>query len=362
METTMEKKKITQRTLNTKEKLAGVSFMKEVVVKINLYLTRAIQTANEENQVTREEFWDHLFCPSYAEDSETDKKKKYYILDTKKLDRKKCPENPYQKLDFQGSNKYLLYGTRRELPSADGKVRYAQDSLNYCKKFNLPYTFSETKPKKNGPSGKYRKTLWDSIIFRNEIYAHDTPETVLSIDLVQMNQWMQTLEELTEPLTRKEDWNEGRLPLKEFWKHTKEAFNKQSGIRAAVPAGSGTGVVHHGGGTFSAAAAGVGGGGGVAESGLSGWLGVSGGTEKAPEEAAQCAEDRRIAGSPARGSSAGGPVSGSDLSGESSAPAGCLVGGDSTGGSQGAAPGRDGAASRRESPLRLAGYLYLAGG
>lgn len=229
METTMEKKKITQRTLNTKEKLAGVSFMKEVVVKINLYLTRAIQTANEENQVTREEFWDHLFCPSYAEDSETDKKKKYYILDTKKLDRKKCPENPYQKLDFQGSNKYLLYGTRRELPSADGKVRYAQDSLNYCKKFNLPYTFSETKPKKNGPSGKYRKTLWDSIIFRNEIYAHDTPETVLSIDLVQMNQWMQTLEELTEPLTRKEDWNEGRLPLKEFWKHTKEAFNKQFG-------------------------------------------------------------------------------------------------------------------------------------
>lgn len=121
METTMEKKKITQRTLNTKEKLAGVSFMKEVVVKINLYLTRAIQTANEENQVTREEFWDHLFCPSYAEDSETDKKKKYYILDTKKLDRKKCPENPYQKLDFQGSNKYLLYGTRRELPSADGQ-------------------------------------------------------------------------------------------------------------------------------------------------------------------------------------------------------------------------------------------------
>ena len=153
METTMEKKKITQRTLNTKEKLAGVSFMKVVVVKINLYLTRAIQTANEENQVTREEFWDHLFCPSYAEDSETDKKKKYYILDTKKLDRKKCPENPYQKLDFQGSNKYLLYGTRRELPSADGKVRYAQDSLNYCKSSTCRIHFPRPSPRKTDPAG-----------------------------------------------------------------------------------------------------------------------------------------------------------------------------------------------------------------
>ena len=126
METTMEKKKITQRTLNTKEKLAGVSFMKEVVVNINLYLTRAIQTANEENQVTREEFWDHLFCPSYAEDSETDKKKKYYILDTKKLDRKKCPENPYQKLDFQGRDPAGASQRRRQGPLCAGQSELLQ--------------------------------------------------------------------------------------------------------------------------------------------------------------------------------------------------------------------------------------------
>ena len=79
MGSTMEKKETTLRTLNTKEKLAGVSFMKEVVVNVNLYLTQAIQTANEENQVTREEFWDHLFYPSYTEDSETNKKKKHTL-------------------------------------------------------------------------------------------------------------------------------------------------------------------------------------------------------------------------------------------------------------------------------------------
>lgn len=227
----MDKQEQDFRQLDEKEKLDGVSFMKKVAVDVNLYLGDAIRAANEKHQVSKETFWANLFYPSCAQDKKTNQVRKHYILELKNMRQDACPPDPYSKLDFQGSNKYLLFGGRREIPGPDGTISYAQDSLNYYEMFGLPYGPKNTPQKPAGPLGEYRSVLVDAIQFRNDLYAHDDKETIQGITLEKLFQWKEMLQELTDPLKRKEGWfaGTGKVSLKDYWEEMEEEFLRRFG-------------------------------------------------------------------------------------------------------------------------------------
>ena len=96
----------TKRELTYEEQVKGLSFLKDVILHVNQYMSAAIESANHTCHVTDEEFWDHLFLsPS--------RNKYITVIETQELSRTPCPENPYEHLDFQGCNKYLLFGGNR---------------------------------------------------------------------------------------------------------------------------------------------------------------------------------------------------------------------------------------------------------
>ena len=51
----------TKRELTYEEQVKGWSFLKDVILHVNQYMSAAIESANHTCHVTDEEFWDHLF-------------------------------------------------------------------------------------------------------------------------------------------------------------------------------------------------------------------------------------------------------------------------------------------------------------
>ena len=51
----------TKRELTYEEQVKGLSFLKDVILHVNQYMSAAIESANHTCHVTDEEFWDHLF-------------------------------------------------------------------------------------------------------------------------------------------------------------------------------------------------------------------------------------------------------------------------------------------------------------
>ena len=87
----------TKRELTYEEQVKGLSFLKDVILHVNQYMSAAIESANHTCHVTDEEFWDHLFLS-------TSRNKYITVIETQELSRTPCPENPYEHLDFQGCN------------------------------------------------------------------------------------------------------------------------------------------------------------------------------------------------------------------------------------------------------------------
>lgn len=116
----------TTRAIGYEEKLKAHGFGKEMTTRVAQYMSRAIEAANRDYKVSDEEFWKHLLLPTGP--------KRQTLVERGKLGTV-CPSNPYQLLDLQGCNKYLLYGASRILEERDGQPVFAIDSLNFLRSF-----------------------------------------------------------------------------------------------------------------------------------------------------------------------------------------------------------------------------------
>lgn len=195
--------------LDKAEKLKGHLFLKEVILQTSFYLAAAMQYANHEAGLSDEEFWRGLFCLS----SHTQKEVVLSARDGNKPEE--CPPYPYEKLDFQACNKYLLFGGERMLPQGG----FATDSLNFYETFRVPYF-----KRPNGsafPKEPYQGVLRRAIDLRNK-KSHDSPETIEQVTRQSIEDGLNTLRQLTAPIQRKAGWVPGwrtpLAPLAEYWK------------------------------------------------------------------------------------------------------------------------------------------------
>lgn len=217
----------TKRELTYEEQVKGLSFLKDVILHVNQYMSAAIESANHTCHVTDEEFWDHLFLS-------TSRNKYITVIETQELSRTPCPENPYEHLDFQGCNKYLLFGGNRLVSEENDRRIYAKDSYSFFKVFNIGYREAPLRQKDGtwlptGPHDEYRSVLQAAIEIRNEKYAHDTVSRIRSITLESLQQDLENLRALTKPIARKHGWEKGRQPVSEYWQEQEKVFQAQFG-------------------------------------------------------------------------------------------------------------------------------------
>ena len=216
----------TMRNLDYEEQARAHAFGKEVVLAVTQYMSTAIEAANRTGGVKDEEFWNNLFLSTRPD-------KQMTVVETGNLDRKTCPENPYEKLDFQGCNKYLLFGGQRILSEEGGSRTYARDSLCFFRMFDVDYT--DAYKQRNGswvpggPKGAYRSVLHTVIRMRNK-YAHDNISVIREVTLESLQKDLEDLRSLTQPITRKRGWEKSLKPVQEFWKEMDKRFRSQFGV------------------------------------------------------------------------------------------------------------------------------------
>lgn len=215
------------RELSYEEQVKGLAFVQNVVLKINQYLSAAIEMANRSQGVTDQEFWDNLFLS-------TRRNKTITVIETKNLTREPCPENPYEYLDFQGCNKYLLYGGDRLISDVDGRRTYARDSYSFFKTFGVEYRAAPLRQPDGswlptGPKDAYRSVLLSAMEIRNDKYAHDNVSVIRSVTLEAINRDLETLRSLTQPIARKHGWEKSLEPVGDFWNETSQQFRTQFG-------------------------------------------------------------------------------------------------------------------------------------
>lgn len=219
----------TTRAIGYEEKLKAHGFGKEMTTRVAQYMSRAIEAANRDYKVSDEEFWMHLLLPTGP--------KRQTLVERGKLGTV-YPSNPYQLLDLQGCNKYLLYGASRILEERDGQPVFATDSLNFFKKFHVEYFSRAVKGKDGqwkapGPKREYSHVLCQAIKIRNK-YAHDSEAVIQNVTLESLKADLTVLEQLTEPAMRSPGW-EGELNcVQSYWEETKKQFETQFGA-APIP-------------------------------------------------------------------------------------------------------------------------------
>lgn len=219
----------TTRVIDYQEKLNAHAFGKEMTTRVAQYMSRAIEAANRDYQVPDEEFWRRLFLPTGPDGQ--------MVVERSELGNT-CPARPYQILDLQGSNKYLLYGGRRVLGETDGRPVYATDSLNFFKKFHVEYFARAIRGKDGqwrapGPKMPYVNVLHQAIRLRNK-YAHDNEAVIQKVTLESLKADLEVLEQLMEPAARNPGW-EGELEgVEHYWEETKKQFEAKFGA-APIP-------------------------------------------------------------------------------------------------------------------------------
>ncbi|MBD5118872.1 MAG: hypothetical protein HDT37_07140 [Clostridiales bacterium] len=193
--------------LDAEQRRKGHFFVKEVLFQITNYVAAAVKYANHEAKLTDEVFWKNLFLIGGRGEA--------IMKEWDGNNPRKCPECPYEKLDIQAYNKYLLYGGERELPDGKG---FASDSLNFFKTFQVGIRTG-----KRGcryPKAPYEDVLRESIKLRNR-KAHDGSEEVDGITRESIENDLNLLEQLTAPIQRKTgwtpDWKDPLEPLEAYW-------------------------------------------------------------------------------------------------------------------------------------------------
>lgn len=195
--------------LDAEQRQKGHFFVKEVLFRVNSYMAAAVKYANRQAKLPDEAFWKGLFLSTGGSKGDS-------ILKARDgNDPERCPPQPYEKLDLQAYNKYLLYGGERELPEGGG---FASDSLNFFSAFHL-----ELRVNRRGcrcPKAPYDEVLRKAIRLRNQ-KAHDNAETVEQITRASIENDLDTLEQLTAPIQRETgwtpDWREPLEPLADYW-------------------------------------------------------------------------------------------------------------------------------------------------
>lgn len=164
------------RPLSREEKKEGKRLGDDLSSTLMATMSNAIRWANAKAEVERvdpAEFWRRLFYPN---------RRGKTILERKSGDQEpeSPPEDPYQELDLQACNKYLLFGGERMLPGGR-ETRYAWDSYNFFACFGIPYR-QRPRPTNDGwipcgPDEEYRSALYSAIDMRNR-YAHVKQATI----------------------------------------------------------------------------------------------------------------------------------------------------------------------------------------
>lgn len=193
--------------LDAEQRRKGHFFVKEVLFQINSYMAAAVKYANHQAKLADDVFWKNLFLIRGNGRSILEKRDGN--------DPGKCPKYPYEGLDIQAYNKYLLYGGERELPKGGG---FASDSLNFFKTFHV-----DTRTGRRGccyPKAPYDDVLHKSIDLRNR-KAHDSTEEVGRTTRESIENDLDILRRLTAPIQRKTgwtpDWKDPLEPLESYW-------------------------------------------------------------------------------------------------------------------------------------------------
>lgn len=195
--------------LDAEQRRKGHFFVKEVLFRVNSYMAAAVKYANHQAKLPDEAFWKGLFLSTGGSRGDS-------ILKARDgYDPENCPRQPYEKLDLQAYNKYLLYGGERELPEGGG---FASDSLNFFTVFRLALRVNRKGCR--CPKAPYDEVLRKAIRLRNQ-KAHDNAETVEQITRASIEDDLDTLEQLTAPIQRQAgwtpDWGEPLEPLADYW-------------------------------------------------------------------------------------------------------------------------------------------------
>lgn len=196
-------------------------FIGGLVTDAGVYFAEGIRAANEsaDPPVSRETFWEGLKVPSTSRDG-----RMLYVIEQSKIRNREageetpgCPENPYHCLDFQGCNKYLLYGGQRR----DASGRYLTDSAHFFRYFQIEDCQRMESAIRNGrpffPPGAYQRLLLDAVGLRNK-KSHADVETIRSLSAGDVWKKMELLKALSKPMGRKGIKAAGHAALEDYWK------------------------------------------------------------------------------------------------------------------------------------------------
>lgn len=185
--------------LDENQRREAVAFLSRLVDDVAAgYLAPGLWLAHREKKVAKETFWSTLTARGERKDKRCERNEKFAIVWAP--EGSPCPEDPYEKLDFQGCVKYLLHG-RKKVLDVDGKDVLASDSYAFFEYFSIP---CKRPPAGSGAVGtigtRYEKDLKAGIVIRN-ISKH--AELLDKLTRTDLDKDIKTLYRLTEPLKRK---------------------------------------------------------------------------------------------------------------------------------------------------------------
>ena len=193
---------VEETKLDMQQQRDGRDLLLSAISDTGRYMAAAIRYANRKAGVTDQDFWKGLFVPTGNRESDQ------LMRQGRDGDPASCPEDPYGKLDVQACNKYLLFGGQRTVIRDNRPVKLT-DSENFFKTFRMD---------RQG----YSTVLWSAIDLRNKS-AHNTGDWEAGLTADSIRRWLETLQELTDPLRRvKEPWYGSLEPLDEYWKRKKQ--------------------------------------------------------------------------------------------------------------------------------------------
>ena len=187
---------------DSKTKRDVVSYVRDLTDDMRDYFSYAIEYANSQNNVSKEQFWSNLFYP------DRDNPNEVILREKGDIKQDEPPENPYQDQDIQALWKYLRYGKNRRLPEGT-----EDDSKYYFKFFRLP------RDKKLTGEMWYESKLRQAINIRNKKTAHVTKNVEDSVDWNWLKNAVEIFKRLTQCMERNDTWRPPQVEkVKDFWK------------------------------------------------------------------------------------------------------------------------------------------------
>lgn len=180
----------------------AIAFLQSLIDAVGVYcLAPGVKLAHRVKGVSRESF-----CRALTSCAEWNGKRRGMVRIPGRALLPELPEqsDPYEQLDFQGYVKYLRFGPKRMLEQSGEKTVWAEDCYAFYEYFSLACRRPTAEPPKPGEllDKSYADVLISCINLRNS-RKHTTRDSLGSMTRQALDQGMEALWKLTQPLARK---------------------------------------------------------------------------------------------------------------------------------------------------------------